>query len=241
MVLSYHLVNKDSEGKPMPKILVVDDEKPIRDLIKLTLEIEQYEVVEAEDGEQAVDVIENMTIDLILLDIMLPKLDGYQVLQKIKHHKIPVIFLTAKISLQDKVLGLRMGADDYISKPFEPMELLARVESVLRRVSDVSTLEVDSQNELKFQDISMLLKERIVRKGDKEVVLTVKEFELLQIFLENKEIVLTREVLLDKVWGFDYFGNTRTIDVHVKQLREKLDLRDSLKTVYKLGYKLSES
>lgn len=225
----------------MAKVLVVDDEKSIRDLIKMTLSIENYESDEADNGNTAYEMIDNNNYDLILLDIMLPKLDGYQVLQKIKNKNIPIIFLTAKISLQDKILGLKMGADDYITKPFEPIELLARIETILRRSQKFSihnSQKDKSTDILTYHDISMYLKERIVKRNNLEVVLTRKEFDLLQIFIENQNIVLSREVLLDKIWGYDYYGGTRTIDMHVKQIREKLDLKQSLETVYKIGYKL---
>lgn len=225
----------------MARVLVVDDEKSIRDLIKMTLSVENYESDEADDGKTAYEMIENNKYDLILLDIMLPKLDGYQVLQKIKNKNIPVIFLTAKIALQDKILGLKMGADDYITKPFEPMELLARIETILRRSQKFgiyNSQKDKSTDILIYHDISMYLKERIVKRNNLEVVLTRKEFDLLQVFIENQNIVLSREVLLDKIWGYDYYGGTRTIDMHVKQIREKLDLKQSLETVYKIGYKL---
>ncbi|MDO5292531.1 MAG: response regulator transcription factor [bacterium] len=225
----------------MAKILVVDDEKSIRDLIKMTLSIENYEAEEAEDGEMAFRMLEKSSYDLVLLDIMLPKIDGYQVLQKLKDKNIPVIFLTAKITLQDKIFGLRMGADDYITKPFEPMELLARIETILRRSQKYAVPDVEEpkdKNVLRFEDITMYLQERSVKKGNQEIILTVKEFDLLKTFIENKNIVLSREILLDKIWGYDYFGGTRTIDMHVKQIREKLDLKESLETIYKVGYKL---
>lgn len=225
----------------MARVLVVDDEKSIRDLIKMTLSVENYESDEADNGKTAYEMIENNKYDLILLDIMLPKLDGYQVLQKIKNKNIPVIFLTAKIALQDKILGLKMGADDYITKPFEPMELLARIETILRRSQKFAIYNSSkdkSTDILIYHDISMYLKERIVKRNNLEVVLTRKEFDLLQVFIENQNIVLSREVLLDKIWGYDYYGGTRTIDMHVKQIREKLDLKQSLETVYKIGYKL---
>lgn len=225
----------------MARVLVVDDEKSIRDLIKMTLSVENYESDEADNGKTAYEMIENNKYDLILLDIMLPKLDGYQVLQKIKNKNIPVIFLTAKIALQDKILGLKMGADDYITKPFEPMELLARIETILRRSQKFgiyNSSKDKSTDILIYHDISMYLKERIVKRNNLEVVLTRKEFDLLQVFIENQNIVLSREVLLDKIWGYDYYGGTRTIDMHVKQIREKLDLKQSLETVYKIGYKL---
>lgn len=230
---------KTQEGEDMAKILIVDDERSIRELLRMTLSIENYETDEADNGESAYAMTIHTHYDLILLDIMLPKLDGYQLLQKLKARSIPIIFLTAKSSLQDKILGLKLGADDYITKPFEPMELLARIETILRRIQNFQTLTEDTDmNSLHFQDITMHVKERIVKKNTQEIVLTVKEYDLLKVFLENVNIVLSRDVLLDKIWGYDYYGGTRTIDMHVKQIREKLDLRQCLETVYKVGYKL---
>lgn len=218
----------------MANILVVEDEDSIRDLIKMTLSMENYTTEEADNGQSAFQMIQENTFDLILLDIMLPQMDGYQLLAKIKDKDIPVIFLTAKISLQDKVFGLKLGADDYITKPFEPMELLARIETVLRRCRKVQ------KRGIKYRDIEINEQERTVKKDGKEISLTTKEFDLFLMLAENPNIVFSREQLLDKVWGYDYYGGTRTVDMHVKQLRQKLDLKDSLETVFKIGYKLKE-
>ncbi|ATD54792.1 response regulator transcription factor [Clostridium chauvoei] len=220
----------------MANILIVDDEKSIRDLIVLTLELENYTTMEASNGEIALNLINKFNFDLILLDIMLPKMDGIKLFQEIKHKKIPVIFLTAKCSLQDKILGLKLGAEDYITKPFEPLELLARIEVILRRKNNYYS----DNNILKFKNITILTNERIVKNNDNEVSLTVKEYNLLVEFIKNTNIVLSRECLLDKVWGYDFYGETRTVDMHVKQLREKLNLKNNLITVYKIGYKLKE-
>lgn len=220
----------------MANILIVDDEKSIRDLIVLTLELENYTTMEASNGEIALNLINKFNFDLILLDIMLPKMDGIKLFQEIKHKKIPVIFLTAKCSLQDKILGLKLEAEDYITKPFEPLELLARIEVILRRKNNYYS----DNNILKFKNITILTNERIVKNNDNEVSLTVKEYNLLVEFIKNTNIVLSRECLLDKVWGYDFYGETRTVDMHVKQLREKLNLKNNLITVYKIGYKLKE-
>lgn len=227
----------------MAKILIVEDDQSIRNLISMTLIVENHITEEVDNGEDAYEMIEKDTYDLILLDIMLPKMNGYELLQKIKHKNIPVIFLTAKISLQDKILGLKLGADDYIIKPFEPLELLARVEAVIRRSLKYTTTtkEVDINHLLKYKDIVVNTKERSVKKNNLEIILTRKEFDLLKLFIENQNIVFTREQLLDKIWGYDYYGGTRTVDMHIKQLRQKLGLKDCLDTVFKVGYKLRSS
>lgn len=225
----------------MYNILVVDDEKSIRDLILLTLTMENYSTFEADNGQTALDLIESENFDLILLDIMIPKINGIELLSKIKHKNIPIIFITAKSSLQDRIFGLKLGAEDYITKPFEPLELLARIEVILRR--NTTTMHTHNSNEnsiLKFKDITVFPKERIVKNNEKEVTLTVKEFDLLTKFIENKNVVLSRETLLDSVWGYNFYGETRTVDMHVKQLREKLNLKEYLETIYKVGYKLKE-
>ncbi|ARC86296.1 hypothetical protein U732_157 [Clostridium argentinense CDC 2741] len=220
----------------MAKILIVEDDSTIRNLILLTLQMENYNAIAAEDGEVAISKLEEEDIDLILLDIMLPKIDGYGVLQKIQNKNIPVIFLTAKSSIQDKVMGLKLGADDYITKPFEPLELLARIEALLRR----SRVEKNKSETITFKHIMVLENERTVTMNNEEIYLTPKEFDLLLEFLNHKNIVLTREVLLNRIWGYDFCGETRTVDMHVKRLREKLNLKDYLQTMYKVGYKLKE-
>lgn len=219
----------------MAKILIVEDDSTIRNLILLTLQMENYDAIATEDGEVAISKLDEEDIDLILLDIMLPKIDGYGVLHEIQKKNIPVIFLTAKSSIQDKVMGLKLGADDYVTKPFEPLELLARIEALLRRS------KVDKKSEaIVFKHIMVLENERTVTMDNEEIYLTPKEFDLLLEFLNHKNIVLTREVLLNKIWGYDFYGETRTVDMHVKRLREKLNLKDYLQTIYKVGYKLKE-
>jgi len=220
----------------MAKILIVEDDSTIRNLILLTLQMENYDAIAAEDGEVAISKLDEEDIDLILLDIMLPKIDGYGVLQKIQNKNIPVIFLTAKSSIQDKVMGLKLGADDYITKPFEPLELLARIEALLRR----SRADKKKSEAITFKHIMVLENERTVTMNNEEIYLTPKEFDLLLEFLNHKNIVLTREVLLNRIWGYDFCGETRTVDMHVKRLREKLNLKDYLQTMYKVGYKLKE-
>lgn len=219
----------------MAHILIVDDEQSIRDVIKMTLQLENYTFQEAVDGQEALDFIEKEHFDLILLDIMLPVKDGYQVLQemKCKHIDVPILFLTAKVSVQDRVMGLKLGAEDYVVKPFEPIELLARIEVILRRRP-----KVEIGTSLIYKDIEVQQQERLVKKNGYLVDLTAKEFDLLVYFLQHQNIALSRDLLLEDVWNFDYMGGTRTVDVHVRQLRDKLDLSQELQTVYKVGYKL---
>lgn len=224
----------------MARILIVEDDESIRGLIRMTLSMENYDTEEADNGQTAYELIQDEAFDLILLDIMLPGMDGYQLLQKVKGKEIPVIFLTAKISVQDKVFGLKMGADDYITKPFEPIELLARIETVLRRSKRQTgngNLQEDEQG-LQYHSIQIFEKERSVKLRGREVSLTVKEFDLFLLLVKNQNIVFSREQLLDQVWGYDYYGGTRTVDMHIKQLRQKLDLKESLETVFRVGYKL---
>ena len=215
------------------KILVVEDEAPIRDLISINLQLVGYEVFTAEDGIMAEEFLEKQRVDLILLDVMIPGIDGFSLIEKIKKHNTPVIFVTAKESVLDRVKGLRLGADDYIIKPFETMELLARIEVVLRRYNK-------DDNHIKFKNIEVDTKQRIVKLNNKEIYLTIKEYELLILLLKNKNIALSREQILEKVWGFEYGGETRTVDSHIQRIREKLDLKNNIKTVFKVGYRLEE-
>lgn len=215
------------------KILVVEDEVAIRDLIKINLEIVGYDVFIAEDGITAKEFLKNQLVDLILLDVMIPGIDGFSLIEEIKKYNIPVIFVTAKESVLDRVKGLRLGADDYIIKPFETIELLARIEAVLRRYNK-------EERNLKFKNIEVDVKKRTVKVNGNEVYLTAKEYDLLVLFLQNKNMAMSREQILDKVWGFDYVGETRTVDIHVQRIREKLDLKDNIKTVFKVGYRLEE-
>jgi DNA-binding response OmpR family regulator len=214
----------------MDRILIVEDEEPIRELIKLNLQTAGYETIEAEDGEEGLQLIKEREIDLIVLDIMLPKIDGYKLLPYILERNIPVILLTARNSLKDKVMGLNLGADDYMIKPFEGMELIARVKALLRRAAKEEKVKG-------FEDIELCLEQRKVFKAGTELELTPKEFELLNILVDNKGIALSREKLLELVWDYDYEGNTRTVDMHIQRLRMKLKT-DKIATVYKMGYRL---
>lgn len=217
----------------MKKILVVEDDKSIRDLISINLEIVGYRPISAGDGLTAKKIIEEAHLDLVLLDVMLPKIDGFTLISQIRHKGIPVIFVTAKESVLDRVTGLRLGADDYIVKPFEVIELLARIEVVFRRYDIGPKL-------IKFNNLEVLPDQRIVRLEGDLVELTYKEFDLLILFLQNKNIALSRDQILERVWGFDYPGETRTVDIHVQRLRDKLNLKDNIKTVFKVGYRLED-
>lgn len=217
----------------MRTILVVEDDIAIRDLITINLEMVGYRVLNAGDGLSAQRIIEKESLDLVLLDVMLPKMDGFTLITNIRDKKVPVIFVTAKESVLDRVKGLRLGADDYIVKPFETMELLARIEVVLRRYGTVEPI-------VKFKHVEINTDQRIVKIGDKIIDLTLKEYELLLLFLQNKNIALSREQILERVWNFDYEGETRTVDIHVQRLRDKLSLKDYIKTVFKVGYRLEE-
>lgn len=209
----------------MSKILIVEDEKPIVDLISMGLVANGYEIDFALDGEEGADHIMDNHYDLILLDIMLPKYDGYELLEYARRENVPVIFITAKGEVKDRVKGLNMGADDYIVKPFEMEELVARVNSVLRRYKSVINLP----------NIKINTKTRQVFVKDKEIKLTPKEYDLLIYLAENGGTVLTREQILSNVWDTD-FDETRTVDLHIQRLRKKLGLEDSIKTIHKIGY-----
>lgn len=217
----------------MIKILVVEDEKPISDLIAISLSSAGYRCEQAFDGEVAADKILEKRYDLILLDIMLPKVDGYELMEFIKPTGIPVIFLTAKGKVEDKVKGLKMGADDYLTKPFEVVELQARVESVLRRYCKAS-------EKLEYRDIVVNLASHCVKKGGLEIDLTEKEFQLIVLLIQNKNLALFREQIYEHVWGGDYLGDSRTIDLHIQRLRKKLDLKENIVSIFKVGYRLEE-
>lgn len=215
------------------KILIVEDDESISNLIMINLNMVGYESKQIFNGIEALNLIKEESFDLILLDVMLPGIDGFELMKKIKDLNIPVIFLTAKNGLADKMIGLTSGAEDYIVKPFEAVELLARMEIVLRRYSKISVY-------IEFKNLKIYEDERIVKKNDEKIELTLKEFELLLLLVKNKNIALSREYLLEKIWGYEYMGETRTIDIHIQKLRKKLELSDNIKTVYKIGYRLEE-
>ena len=218
----------------MIKILIVDDEKPICDLIDLNLSAAGYQTRAVQDGITAIDLIEKEAFDLVLLDIMLPGADGYDVMEYIRPLGVPVIFITAKHEVRDRVKGLRLGADDYLVKPFDVVELMARVEAVLRRYHKTERI-------LSAGNIQVDVEARRVTKAGQPVVLTNKEFGLLVLFMENKNVALFRETLYEKVWEDEYFADSRTLDLHVQRLRKKLGWEQNLVAVYKVGYRLEVS
>ena len=221
------------------KILIVDDDENICELLRLYLEKDGFDTVVAGDGEQAVEYATKYLPDLILLDIMLPKLDGWQVCREIrKTSETPIIMLTAKGEAFDKILGLELGADDYVSKPFDTKEVIARIKAVLRRTHDS---DKSSQiNEVRYDKLRINLTNYELEVNGVKIDTPPKELELIYHLASNPNRVYTRDQLLDEVWGFDYYGDSRTVDVHVKRLREKLEnVSDewSLKTVWGVGYK----
>lgn len=208
------------------RILVVDDEKNIVDIIKYNLKKEGYEVMTAGDGEEALRLNEEFKPDIILLDIMMPKLDGYAVCRKVREkYDTPIIMLTARAEEVDKVLGLELGADDYVTKPFGTRELMARVKANLRRrnISEEASYESTDKDVLSFGKLTIDLKRFEVKKDGSILDLTLREFELLKFLTSQKTQVFSRETLLEKVWGYEYFGDVRTVDVTVRRLREKLE------------------
>ena len=213
----------------MKKILVVDDEKPISDIIKFNLAKEGYEVFSAYDGEEALQKVEEIHPDLILLDLMLPKIDGLEVAKEVrKTYDMPIIMVTAKDSEIDKVLGLEIGADDYVTKPFSNRELVARVKANLRRGGQVSKEPEENNNsDLSVGELTIHPNAYMVTKRDEEIILTHREFELLHYLAKHLGQVMTREHLLQTVWGYDYFGDVRTVDVTVRRLREKIEDKPS--------------
>lgn len=224
-------------------IFVVDDEAHIRELITYNLEENGYIAAAFETGEEMLAALEKRQPALILLDIMLPGLSGLEVCKQLKRNPntkdIPIIFLTAKAEEIDKVLGLELGGDDYISKPFGVRELIARIGTVLRRCEKRETKEADI---IAVRDIVMNIAKRTVTKDDQPLTLTLKEFELLKLLILNKGNVFSRDVLLDKIWGYDYYGETRTVDVHIRNLRKALrdDKEEYIQTVRGIGYRFSE-
>ena len=216
------------------KILVVDDESRMRKLVRDFLVKNNYEVVEAADGQQALDLFfEKNNIDLVILDVMMPKLDGWQVCREIRaYSKVPIIMLTAKSDERDELLGFELGVDEYISKPFSPKILVARVEAILRRTGQAPEMIVEAGG------IRLDKQAHSVTVEGKPIDLSYKEFELLAYFMENKGIALSREKILNSVWNYDYFGDARTIDTHVKKLRSKMgDKGELIKTIWGMGYK----
>lgn len=215
----------------MNKILIVEDEVSISNLIKESLSDAGYLCFCAFDGIQAADMVEQKRYDLVLLDIMLPEINGYELLEYIRPLGIPVIFLTARSDVRDKVKGLKSGAEDYITKPFEIAELLARVETVLRRYGK-------TQRTVTLFDITVDTLSRTVKRNGETVALTAKEYELLLLFAQNRNVALYRDFLYERVWGETYLGDSRTVDLHVQRMRKKLGLEHKIVPVYKVGYRL---
>ncbi|MBR0424557.1 MAG: response regulator transcription factor [Clostridia bacterium] len=215
----------------MIRILIVDDEQPIANLIRMNLTRMGYACTCAYDGQEAADLLEKNPFDLVLLDIMLPKYNGYDLLAFIRPMNIPVIFLTAKSDVNDRVKGLKLGAEDYIVKPFELVELVARIEVVLRRYNK-------SRKYLSILDIVIDYEGRAVTRNGVKIDLTRKEFDLLVVLCQNPNTALFREALFERIWETDYMGETRTLDSHIQRLRRKLGWQDRIKTVHKVGYRL---
>lgn len=223
------------EGRTeMIKILIVEDDPNIAKLMEATVAIGGYDSEVCSNGSEAFEKIERTNYDLILLDVMLPDMSGFEIMKKRTNTESPVIFITAKQELTDKVRGLRLGAEDYIVKPFEAMELLARIEVILRRVKRTERV-------YHYGDISVNVEEHTCKCGGEEVYLTPKEFEVLVFFIQHKDVAISRDRLLAAVWGFEYEGESRTIDIHIQQLRKKLNLKDRLVTIPKLGYRLESA
>ena len=217
------------------KILVVDDESRMRKLVRDFLVKKDYAVVEAADGQEAIDIFfEQQDISLVILDVMMPKMDGWEVLKEIRaYSKVPVIMLTAKGDESDELSGFELGVDEYISKPFSPKILVARVDALLRR----SNL-INEEAKLEYKEIVLDKASHTVTVSGKNIELSFKEFELLAYFMENKGLALSREKILNHVWNYDYFGDARTIDTHVKKLRSKMgECGDYIKTIWGMGYK----
>ncbi len=223
------------------KILIVDDDRNICELLRLYLEKEGYETYLAHDGETAVNMHNDLDIDLVLLDVMMPHVDGWEACRRIRAKKnTPIIMLTAKGETFDKVLGLELGADDYIVKPFDTKEVVARIKAVLRRTGRELTQKESIEGELVFDNLVINITKYELKVHGEVVDAPPKEMELLYYLAKNSNKVFTRDALLDEVWGFEYYGDSRTIDVHIKRLREKLEgvsTQWSLKTVWGVGYK----
>ena len=219
----------------MAKILVVDDEIKIREIIKEYAEFEGYEVAQAEDGMQAVEMVKNQDFDIIIMDVMMPKLDGYSACKEIRKIKqIPVIMLSARGEEYDKLFGFEIGVDDYVVKPFSPKELMARIRAVLNRASASQRTE----DVIKYEGLEINFTAREVKIDGKKVSMTPKEYDLLFYLVKNMNIALSREKLLEEVWGFDFYGDDRTVDTHIKMLRNSLGkYRNLIVTLRGMGYK----
>lgn len=229
-----------------PKILVVDDEEAIVKLVSFNLQKEGFETIAAYDGREALELIHREHPDLVVLDIMLPEMDGFDLCRLLRQEKIstPILMLTAKDEEIDKVLGLELGADDYLTKPFSPRELVARVKAILRRTSEPSEPKASKDTQLTFGELVIFPGRYEVRCSGKEVELTPREFELLLLLCRNAGLVLSRERILEQIWGYDYYGDNRVVDVHIRHLREKIEKDPGtplyIKTVRGVGYKFQQ-
>lgn len=212
-------------------VLIVDDEKGIREVVKEYCILEDYNVLEASDGIEAIELVKTKKVDIIILDIMMPKLDGFSTFSKIKEiRKIPTIILSARSEEYDKLMGFEIGVDDYVTKPFSPKELMARIKVILKRNKNIDTYI--------YKDLKVDFLGHCVSIDDKEIKLTPKEYDLLVYFINNPNIALSREQLLNKIWGYDFYGDDRTVDTHIKMLRNNLGkYRDLITTVRAVGYK----
>lgn len=215
----------------MLKILIAEDEEPIANLIKMNLRKAGYHCIWAPDGKMAADLMDSEKFDLLLLDVMLPEINGYELMEYARTLELPVIFLTALGSTQNKVKGLKMGADDYLTKPFEIVELLARVEAVLRRYNKTETT-------MSVFDVVIDTASRSVTRDGVQIPLTMKEFDLLLLLARNRNIALYRETMYESVWGGEYMGQSRTVDLHIQRLKKKLGWDVEISAVYKVGYRL---
>ncbi len=215
----------------MLKILIAEDEEPIANLIKMNLRKAGYHCTWAPDGGRAADLMDSEKFDLMLLDVMLPEINGYELMEYARSLELPVIFLTALGSTENKVKGLKMGADDYLTKPFEIVELLARVEAVLRRYNK-------TESTLSVFDVVIDTASRSVTRGGEQIPLTMKEFDLLLLLVRNRNIALYRETIYESVWGGEYVGQSRTVDLHIQRLKKKLNWDSEISAVYKVGYRL---
>ncbi|MCP1312028.1 response regulator transcription factor [Paenibacillus tyrfis] len=223
------------------KVLVADDDPNVREIIRLYFEKQHISMIEAQDGEEALELVEKESPDIVILDVMMPKMDGFEACRQIlKRFDIPVIMLTAKREEFDRVLGLELGADDYVTKPFSPRELVARIKAIFRRMQRrKSPGEQDEPISITFEGLSISTERREVLAGEERIVLRPKEFDLLTHLARSPGTVYTREQLLEQVWGYEFIGDIRTVDVHVKKLREKLlpYRSDCIHTVWGVGYK----
>lgn len=214
------------------KVLIVDDEELIREVIKEYASLEKWDILEAGNGLEAIDIVENNDIDVIVLDIMMPKLDGYSTYKEIKKIKsIPTIILSARGDEYDKLFGFELGVDDYLAKPFSPKELIARIKAITRRQNNL-------EDKFTYKELVVDFRGHTVSIGNSELKITPKEYEILTYFIKNKNVAISRDALLNKIWGYDFFGDDRTIDTHIKMLRNNLgEYRDLIKTVRGMGYK----